>query len=50
LQNGCGLSAREAGFFFDEGRFDGFSGEHEGNEGGFAAAAVFVRRPGGQTG
>ncbi len=49
FQDGGGLSAGEAGFFFDQRRFDLFSGEHEGNEGGFAASKVFVRRTGRQT-
>ena len=41
--DGGGLSAREAGFFFGDGRVDFFAGENKGNEDGLAASAVLTR-------
>jgi hypothetical protein len=42
LDDCFGLCTGEAGLFFGECGFDVFSGEDEGDEDGFAAAAVFI--------
>jgi hypothetical protein len=45
----AGLGAGEAGLLFGDGGFDFFSGQDEGDENGFAAAAVFIGGSGGKT-
>ena len=42
LDDGGGLSAREAGLFFGDGGVDFFSGKNKGNEDGLAASAVLI--------